>query len=565
MKSKFLLLFLACIISGLVYGKSPSNGNLPASGSKAIAHSANTGYFANSSMMLPPISWTKVENTAAGWVYVGFEEDICNTCSGGSAHSYELENATAEYTISGTDLEVYAETWDGAGSIEIFIDGVSKGIFTQKVEPYGGAMKFASVSNLSSGVHQLKMVSVPEVGTGYVSWVGIDFIRFGDFIPGSVSGVSLNKSTTTITIPQTEQLTATVSPANATNKAVVWTTDDPAVATVSATGLVTPVAPGTANITATSVDDPGRMASCKVSVVELDLWTKADNEDPSWTYSGFTVDNCGDCYLGTAHYSTSLGSTAVYTFTGTDIEAYAETWDGGGAVEIFIDNVSKGIYQQNLPPYSGAAKIASFTGLSNAAHTIKFVTQSTNFTNVDYIRYTVMTGTPLTLVSFNGKATNNANALSWETKDEVNVKNFEIERSADGVQFKQIAVVNSKGGGIYGAEDRTPPSGNNYYRLRMVDNDGNFTPSKTILIKDILKQGTGFTIYPNPVKDKVTISPSDKSSLVKVALFDLRGNKVFAKQIVGTTEVSLGSLAKGVYIIQLINKGEVGTLKLVKE
>ena len=356
MKSKFLLFFLASIISGLVYGKSPSNGNLPASGSKAIEASANTGYFAKSLMKLPPISWTEVENNDPGWAYLNFEEDVCTTCSGGSAHSYEFENATAEYTFSGTDLEVYAETWDGAGSIEVFVDGVSKGIFTQKVQPYTGATRFAAVSGLSSGSHQLKLVSVPEEGTGYINWVGIDFIRFG---------------------------------------------------------------------------------------------------------------------------------------------------------------------------YANAM--------------------------------------PLTLVSFNGKATNSANALSWETKDEVNVKNFEIERSADGVQFKQIAVVNSKGGGIYGTEDRTPPSGNNYYRLKMVDNDGIFALSKTILIKDILRQGIGFTIYPNPIKDKVTISPTDKSSLVKVTLFDLRGKKIFAKQIVGTTEISLGNLTKGVYIIQLINKGEISTLKLFKD
>jgi uncharacterized protein YjdB len=69
-----------------------------------------------------------------------------------------------------------------------------------------------------------------------------------------VASVSLNKITSAILTGATEQLTATVLPADATDKSVTWASDAPTIATVSATGLVTAVANGAANITVTTTD-----------------------------------------------------------------------------------------------------------------------------------------------------------------------------------------------------------------------------------------------------------------------------------------------------------------------
>ena len=80
-----------------------------------------------------------------------------------------------------------------------------------------------------------------------------------------VTGVSLNKNTTTIKVGGTETLTAMVEPANATNKAVTWSSDNISVATVDANGLVTAVAEGTATITVTT-EDGRKTATCTVIV-----------------------------------------------------------------------------------------------------------------------------------------------------------------------------------------------------------------------------------------------------------------------------------------------------------
>jgi uncharacterized protein YjdB len=86
-------------------------------------------------------------------------------------------------------------------------------------------------------------------------------------LPVAVTGVSLNKTSATLNVNATEQLSATVAPENATNKAVTWSSSNNAVATVSDNGLVTAVSAGTANITVTT-QDGGYTAACAVTVVQ---------------------------------------------------------------------------------------------------------------------------------------------------------------------------------------------------------------------------------------------------------------------------------------------------------
>ncbi|MBR7154970.1 MAG: Ig domain-containing protein, partial [Paludibacteraceae bacterium] len=82
--------------------------------------------------------------------------------------------------------------------------------------------------------------------------------------PVAVTGVSLNKSTTSIYVGASETLTATVAPADATNKAVTWSSNNTSVASVN-NGVVTGVAIGQATITAKTVDG-NFTATCAVTV-----------------------------------------------------------------------------------------------------------------------------------------------------------------------------------------------------------------------------------------------------------------------------------------------------------
>ncbi|ODJ51803.1 hypothetical protein BFR40_07350 [Brochothrix thermosphacta] len=84
-------------------------------------------------------------------------------------------------------------------------------------------------------------------------------------LPIAVTGITLNKTTLAKIVGETEKLTATVAPANATDKTVTWTTSDANIATVGADGTVTVIAIGSATITAKAGT---KSATCVVTVSE---------------------------------------------------------------------------------------------------------------------------------------------------------------------------------------------------------------------------------------------------------------------------------------------------------
>lgn len=83
---------------------------------------------------------------------------------------------------------------------------------------------------------------------------------------GSVTGITLDKSVATVTVGQTITLTPRITPIDAKNSAVAWSSSTPAIATVTAGGVVSGVKEGTCIITATTVDG-NKTASCTVAVV----------------------------------------------------------------------------------------------------------------------------------------------------------------------------------------------------------------------------------------------------------------------------------------------------------
>lgn len=124
--------------------------------------------------------------------------------------------------------------------------------------------------------------------------------------PVPVTGVTLNQSTIRLQgTGATQQLTATVAPANASNKSVTWTSSNTGVATVSSTGLVTAVAPGTTTVTVTTADG-GYTASCTVKV-----------QRRVWHASSYTVN-----VNSSSTYNTNSFTTGVQNVTFTNTEAY---------------------------------------------------------------------------------------------------------------------------------------------------------------------------------------------------------------------------------------------------
>ena len=113
-------------------------------------------------------------------------------------------------------------------------------------------------------------------------WSNFIVIEEFDFDNIEITGITLNKSTVTITEGETETLVATIIPSNATDKTITWKTSNSAVATVS-NGVVTAVKAGTATITATA---GGYSATCVVTVE-----AKEEPEEPLTAGKYYKIKN----------------------------------------------------------------------------------------------------------------------------------------------------------------------------------------------------------------------------------------------------------------------------------
>lgn len=123
----------------------------------------------------------------------------------------------------------------------------------------------ASVATVNNGV-----ISGKSAGTAVVTCIAKDGSKKSAkctvTVKQGVTAITLNKTNATVGVGNTIQLTATVSPDNASNKSVTWTSANSSVASVNSTGQVKGVGTGTTIITCQSNDGTGVKAQCTVTV-----------------------------------------------------------------------------------------------------------------------------------------------------------------------------------------------------------------------------------------------------------------------------------------------------------
>ncbi|MBR4353150.1 MAG: Ig-like domain-containing protein [Bacteroidales bacterium] len=184
--------------------------------------------------------------------------------------------------------------------------------------PAGGSEMFSQTNNCPI------YVPAASVKTYKTAEYWINYADRIQAIPGSVievSGVSLNNSTLSLTVGASETLTATVSPDDATNKTVSWSTSDSGVASVS-NGLVTAVGVGTATITVTT-EDGGKTATCAVTVNPVEVTSVTLDQDTLSLTKGGTAT-----LVATVNPATATDKTVTWSSNNTEVA----TVDANGKV-----------------------------------------------------------------------------------------------------------------------------------------------------------------------------------------------------------------------------------------
>jgi len=206
---------------------------------------------------------------------------------------------------------------------------------------------------------------------------------------------------------------------------------------------------------------------------------------------------------------------------------------------------------------------------------------------------------PVELVSFTAKVEKNNVLLNWRTETEVNNYGFEIQKKSltqtlsEGEGFKEwekIGFVNGYGNSNspkeYSFSDKNLQFGSYSYRLKQIDNNGQFEYSNSVFvdIKDNPEEFALYQNYPNPfnpsTKIKYTIPTSNspllggaRGGFVTLIVYDVLGNEIATlvneEQPAGSYEVEFQStvgshqLASGVYYYQLKTGDYIQTKKMI--
>ncbi len=176
---------------------------------------------------------------------------------------------------------------------------------------------------------------------------------------------------------------------------------------------------------------------------------------------------------------------------------------------------------------------------------------------------------PTTLLSFKGSYTGKDVRTEWTTSNEINTKEFVVERSLDGIRYNTLGKVGARNimvSQTYAFTDVNPLQGVSYYRLKMVDNDGKFTYSEVVHIN--IKTHKILTVYPNPVNDYFTLSHSKAATSATIRVLSADG-KVWMKIRAGLnsfqTIVPVSVLARGMYLVEFVNDGERNVQKFTRQ
>ncbi|KAA0992869.1 beta-galactosidase [Dyadobacter aurulentus] len=161
---------------------------------------------------------------------------------------------------------------------------------------------------------------------------------------------------------------------------------------------------------------------------------------------------------------------------------------------------------------------------------------------------------PVSLTTFTAEKQENSVELSWQTSEESNSDHFAVQRSMDGKSWLNIGRVNaameSRVHQNYSFNDANPASGDNLYRLKMVDQDSTFAYSKIISVK--MDGGAELVLYPNPVTTGV-IRLQFAGQEPLISLTDLSGREVRVateKDAPNSLAVKAGTkLNPGLYIL----------------
>lgn len=293
----------------------------------------------------------------------------------------------------------------------------------------------------------------------------------------------------------------------------------------------------------------------------------------------------------TLSYSVSALMTFDYAYrmynassTGDSLEILISTncgtswtslWKKGGTTLSTTSGYTTSSFTPTTGQWSSAGATIDLGAYLNQTVLLKFRARS-GYGNNLYVDNISISGSgsvlPIRFISFNGYVTNSEDVqLLWKTGNEDNYQHYVVERSADGIHFSMMGTLQAKKAAQnnYAFVD-VQPADKNYYRLKLIENNGTVSYSNIIVVSLKRQMMNAVSIFPNPVKDKLGINiTAVKAEKVTLRIMDAFGRVVITQplQLTGGNQslsVSTGKLSAGVYTVAVSINGEIISQKLMK-
>jgi type IX secretion system substrate protein len=159
--------------------------------------------------------------------------------------------------------------------------------------------------------------------------------------------------------------------------------------------------------------------------------------------------------------------------------------------------------------------------------------------------------------------------LKWDVTEEVNVREYQVERSVTGASFTTVGTAPAKGKSIYTFTDSHIPSTNMYYRIKSVDMDGRYKYSGILKISGSNSYSAQLKLFPVPATNEITVQHGRMSSNAKLMITSSGGQILKVVTLVegsSHTPVDVSGLAPGMYVVRLDDgKGNIQSAKLIKD
>ncbi len=173
---------------------------------------------------------------------------------------------------------------------------------------------------------------------------------------------------------------------------------------------------------------------------------------------------------------------------------------------------------------------------------------------------------PVKLSSFNVQKLNSIVKIKWTTEQEINSREFIVERSTNGSTWTTIAIVPAAGNSSirinYTTTDNNPVKGINFYRIRQVDLNNRFDYSAT---KNVLfNTSYEVLVTPNPARDIIHVYANNDNRNLNIQLTDISGKVV---RMINSDQVHVqlntAALARGIYYVKVFDGKEVFVSKIL--